>query len=265
MSAFRALAGVDGCPAGWVAAIERRPGEGELEVFPRFETLLADLPGDALVVVDMPIGLPERISGHGRGAEQAVREGLGARRSSIFAIPARAVVEAAAGPRRAMAELAIAHARVSTLARALSNPPRGVSRQGFMLFPKILELDTLLRADPALSERVLESHPEAAFARLNGGAAMAHPKKRKGIGEAPGLEERRAVLRRHDLPPALLGAPRPRGAGEDDRIDACAMLLVARSAARGEARPCPEPLERDAHGLPVAIWLPPCASRDKSG
>lgn len=264
---MKTLAGVDGCPGGWIAAVEYEDGATALAVHASFESLLRALPGDAIVVVDMPIGLPEAIRGLGRAAETAVRPMLGARRSSLFAIPARAAVEAWDGPHGSEAARATAHARASALARARSEPARGVSRQGFMLFPKILEIDRLLRAEPALADRVLESHPEAAFAALNGGTAMAHPKKRGGRPNEPGLDERRALLERSGLPPALLLAPRPRGVGEDDRIDACAMLMVARAVAAGRARPSPDPPERDAHGLPAAIWLPrdPLCSAEETG
>ncbi|WP_062209560.1 DUF429 domain-containing protein [Aureimonas sp. AU12] len=247
------LAGVDGCPGAWIAATEAADGRTALAVFPAFADLLAALRPEAIVAVDMPIGLPERIDGPGRAAEQAARPHLGPRQSSVFSIPARAAVEIDPGPHEDGEARALAHRRASELARTLSDPPRGVSRQGFMLFPKILEIDRLLRADPALANRVHESHPELAFAMLNGGAAMAQPKKVRGQVFAPGLAERRALLLSNDLPPALLVAPVPRPAREDDRLDACAMLLVARRIRAGTARAFPDPPGRDAHGLPVTI------------
>ncbi|ALN71550.1 DUF429 domain-containing protein [Aureimonas sp. AU20] len=255
MSGTRALAGVDGCRGGWIAALER-PGEAcALLVAPRFADLLAALPADAILAVDMPIGLPERIDGAGRAAEIAARPLLTpGRRSSLFSIPARAAVEAGAGPFADAAARADAYRRVCARAREASEPPRAVSIQGFGLFPRILELDALLRAEPALARRVFESHPEIAFARLNGGEAMRHSKKRGGRVHEEGAAERRRLLMAKGLPPELLSAALPRGAGEDDRLDACVLLLVARRLARGEATSLPDPPERDGFGLPVAIW-----------
>ncbi|WP_410175696.1 DUF429 domain-containing protein, partial [Limnoraphis robusta] len=46
----------------------------------------------------------------------------------------------------------------------------------------------------------------------------------------------------------------PRGAGPDDLLDALACLVVARRLAQGTARPFPDPPDRDAHGLAIAIW-----------
>ncbi|WP_019994717.1 DUF429 domain-containing protein [Aureimonas ureilytica] len=255
MSERRSLAGVDGCRAGWIAAVEHPRGRTELRVHARFADLVAALPEEALIAVDMPIGLPDRIEGAGRAAEIAARPLLPPeRRSSLFFIPARPAVEAGAGPFGDAGERRAAFARVTALSRATSMPSRAVSIQGFCLFPRIVELDRLLRADPTLAARVHESHPELAFARLNGGAAMRQPKKRGGRASPDGMAERRAVLRAAALPPALLEGAPPRGAGEDDRLDACALLLVARRIARGQAVSHPDPPGRDAHGLPVAIW-----------
>ena len=90
------IAGVDGCKAGWIAAIREVPGEGEpeLRVIPRLDNLLAGRPAASVIAIDMPIGLPDRIAGSGRGPEQLVRPLLGERQSSVFSIPARAAVEA---------------------------------------------------------------------------------------------------------------------------------------------------------------------------
>ena len=76
-----------------------------------------------------------------------------------------------------------------------SQPPRAVSIQAFGIFPKIREIDALLRERADLRQRVIESHPEVAFWRLNGGQAMRLPKKVKGMVNPPGMAERRTLLR----------------------------------------------------------------------
>ncbi|MGA0100216.1 MAG: DUF429 domain-containing protein, partial [Steroidobacteraceae bacterium] len=52
------LAGIDGCPAGWVAAIQADT-EVELRLASRLKDLVAGLPARSLLAIDMPIGLPE--------------------------------------------------------------------------------------------------------------------------------------------------------------------------------------------------------------
>ncbi|MEM1286128.1 MAG: DUF429 domain-containing protein [Pseudomonadota bacterium] len=245
--------GVDGCRAGWVAVSGFRPDDLSLSVFPSFCDLIAGLPA-AAIAVDMPIGLPDRIVGGGRAPEKAVRPMLGQRQSSVFAIPGRAAVEMGSLiTGKAETDRAL-HAKVSSLAQTLSVPPKGVSIQAFYLFPKILEIDDLLREDIALRTIVRESHPEVAFTVLNGGSAMTLPKKIKGRVNPAGMEERRALLARYGVSASFLTAKPPSGVGEDDVLDASVCWLVAERLTRGAAVCHPDTPEHDRHGLEVAIW-----------
>ena len=145
--------------------------------------------------------------------------------------------------------------RIGARARspAVLDPPRGVSIQAFGIFAKIREVDALLRDHLALRERVFESHPEVAFMRLNGGIPMRLPKKIKGTVNPDGMEERKALLCNLGYERALLDARPPTGAKPDDFLDAACMMLVADRIRRGEAMSFPNPPERDALGIPVAI------------
>lgn len=250
-----ALAGVDGCKAGWVAAVRRSGSVDEIVVVDRFAALVDALPDDAVIAVDMPIGLPDVTRRGGRGPEMAVRPLLGQRQSSVFSIPSRAAVYAEPAGFSTLDAWYEAHRRASAVARATSDPPRAISIQAFGIFSKIREIDSLLRDRPELRGRIRESHPEVAFWQLNEMCAMSLPKKVKGRVFAPGMEERRSLLARCSLERELLDRPSPRGAGDDDVLDACAMLLVAARIGRGEARPYPDPPLVDGHGIPIAIWV----------
>jgi predicted RNase H-like nuclease len=235
------LAGVDGCPAGWIAAFVRPSGaEVRIAVLPRFAEVLAQRP--AVLAADMPIGLPERTGQGGRAAENAVRRLLGARQSSVFSVPSRAAVYAAT------------YAEACAVALATSDPPRKVSKQLFNIAPKIREVDQTLRADPALASRVFEVHPELAFWRMNGDRALDLPKKVKSRCYEPGLALRRSLLIAAGFAPEVVNTLPPKGAGSDDLLDALACVYVARRLHRGEAVSFPDPPERDAYGLPMAIW-----------
>lgn len=250
----RVLAGVDGCKAGWIA-VQREPDTPpSVTVFPTFAALVGTLPADAIVAVDMPIGLPDFPRRGGRGPEALVRPMLGARQSSVFSIPSRAALYADTSDFTSIEAWYAAHRRASAVAKATSDPPRGVSIQAFGIFAKIREIDALLVARPELRSRIFESHPEVAFCRLNDGSAMALPKKIKGAVNPAGMDERRALLCRHGYERAFLDQPPPKGAASDDFLDAAAMMLVAGRIAGGEARPYPDPLEFDRLGIPVAIW-----------
>lgn len=237
------LAGVDGCPGGWIAAFVRPVGDdGALLVFTSFADVLAAAQRPAIVAVDIPIGLPERAGRGGREAENAVRPLLGARQSSVFSVPSRAAIYAGD------------YAEACRIAFSTSEPPRKVSKQLFNIAPKIREVDASLRAGLAVAARVHEVHPELAFWRLNGERPLTEPKKVKSRPYAPGLALRRDLLRGAGMPGSLIDAEPPKGAGADDLIDALACAAIARRSHAGLARPFPDPPPRDIHGLPMAIW-----------
>lgn len=237
------VAGVDGCRAGWIAAFAGAGHEGvRVRVLAAFADVLAAPERPALVAVDIPIGLPAFIGPGGRGPEQAVRPLVGDRQSSVFAVPSREAVYA--GDFGAACRAAL----------QTSDPPRKVSRQLFMIAPKIREVDAVLRGAPSLAGRVFEVHPEVAFWRLNGERALTQPKKVKGRPHEEGLALRRAVLAGHGFSPVVTRQSPPPGAGADDLLDALACAAIARRIAAGTARPFPDPPLRDDLGLPVAIW-----------
>lgn len=246
--------GVDGCKAGWIAAVAEPSEPHRLAVYPSFGDLITDVPPDSVIAVDMPIGLPDRIEGAGRPPEKLVRSMLGERQSSVFAIPARPVVECGAQMTGTTEKDYPLHQRASALAKTLSEPPKGVSIQAFYLFPKILEIDELLRGNEGFRKRVFESHPEVAFTVLNGGSHMRKPKKVKGKVNPAGMEERTELLLKLGVSSSVFDQPFPKGAGDDDVLDALVCSLVARRIVAGEALSFPDPPVRDAYDLPVAIW-----------
>src|SRR5262249_47856097 len=184
----------------------------------------------------------ERTGPDGRGPERAIRPLLGARQSSVFAVPSRAAI------------VAPDFAAACAAAQAASEPPRKVSKQLLMIAPKICEVDAVLRADATLLARVYEVHPELAFWRLNGERALDQPKKVKGVCYEPGLARRRGLVVGGGLPASVVTSAAPKGAGADDLLDALACAAIARRLHAGTARPFPDPPGRDAYGLPLAIW-----------
>jgi predicted RNase H-like nuclease len=237
------LVGLDGCRAGWIAAFVQPDGDAvRLRILPRFGDLLAAPEAPSVIAVDMPIGLPEWTGRGGRSAENAVRPLLGKRQSSVFSVPARAAV------------YGDDYGECCARALATSDPPRKVSRQLFMIVPKIREIDLALRGHPLLAACSYEVHPELAFWRLNGGRPLDQPKKVKGRSYDPGLALRRRLLVEAGFPAGVVDSVPPRGAGPDDLLDALACAAIARRIHRGVASPLPDPPQRDGYGLPIAIW-----------
>jgi predicted RNase H-like nuclease len=237
------VAGVDGCRAGWIAAFVGAGHDGvRIRLATTFSDILAAPEQPRIVSVDIPVGLPAHIGPQGRGPERAVRPLLGDRQSSVFAVPSRSAVYAPD------------YGAACRLALETSDPPRKVSKQLFMIGPKIREVDEMLRGKSELIGRVFEVHPEVAFWRFNGGRPLREPKKVKGRPYGPGLALRRDLLVSSGFSRALTEQDAPAGAAADDLLDALACAVVARRILAGVATPFPDPPLRDEFGLPVAIW-----------
>jgi predicted RNase H-like nuclease len=237
------VAGLDGCRAGWVVAfVDVNHGDIRVRVMEHFTDIFAAPEEPCLVAVDIPIGLPAHIGPQGRGPERAVRRLLGDRQSSVFAVPSRGAVYAQD------------YREACRVAMATSDPPKKVSKQLFMIAPKIREVDETLRNTPSLTGRVFEVHPEVAFWRLNGGRALSEPKKVKGRPFGPGLALRRTLLTDDGFSKGTTEQAAPSGAAMDDLLDSLACAAIARRILARIAVPFPDPPLRDEFGLPVAIW-----------
>jgi predicted RNase H-like nuclease len=222
------VTGVDACRRGWVAVTLEASGRAR---FPRLAgvgmheslaSLLAPIPDPARVVgIDMPLGLLE--SGW-RQADRTARGLLGPRRSSVFAIPPRAVWTQESYP------------AANQRCRELTG--QGFSVQAWGLRVKLLEAN---RYREASQHPMYEVHPELAFAAM-AGAPLAHSKH-----TAAGLEQRRELLARTGIEPVTRQAP------VTDTLDAAAVAWSAWRIATGRAVVLPDQPQRDRGGREIAI------------
>ena len=142
----------------------------------------------------MPIGLPEITRKGGRGPEMLVRPLLGQRQSSVFSIPSRAAVYAAMSTRSPRSSCGTRRTARRARLRARRPIRRAASRSRRSVFSRRSARSMhCCGARPNLRRRVIESHPEVAFWRLNGEQAMLLPKKVKGQVNPAGMAERRAL------------------------------------------------------------------------
>lgn len=208
--------------------------------FPRFVTTLteiADAPErPAWIAIDMPMGFADEAPRGGRDCEKAARAILGpaGRASCVFSAPCRGALAAKDYP--------AANARNRKAADV------GLSKQAWNLFPKMREVDALLRARPDLP--IFESHPELCFVRLAGEPLRAAKKT------AEGRAARVALLAKEgfgDLPAWLDLFPRKHVA-PDDVIDAAVVCLTALRRAKGAAERLPVQAPKDRYGIEMAIW-----------
>ena len=129
-----------------------------------------------------------------------------------------------------------------------------MAKQGFHIFRKIVDVDTVLQQRRDVLGRVFEVHPEVAFWRMNGSTPVPEPKKIKGKLNRPGIELRARLLVGAGVPANCIDIPLPKPVARDDWIDALASLVVARRLARCKAISFPSPPEADRLGIPIAIW-----------
>jgi len=218
------VTGVDACRRGWVAVSLEVSEPPRVEGVRVHESLAGVLNGSGagVVGIDMPLGLLE--SGW-RAADRAARGLLGPRRSSVFAIPPRAVW--------AQASYQAANQRCRELTG------QGFSIQAWGLRAKLLEAD---RYREVCGHPLYEVHPELAFAAM-AGAPLAHSKH-----IAAGRDLRRELLGR-----AGLTVPRVRLAPVTDTLDAAAVAWSAWRIATDQAVIVPDRPQHDRHGREIAI------------
>lgn len=201
------VVGVDGCPGGWVAAIwEVGTPDLDFARFATFKELLAATTTAAAIGVDIPIGLTIGP----RQCDVEARKFLGPRRSSVFPAPDPRIVNESTFDRAS--------------ARAIELTGKGISKQAFAIFPKIAEVNGLIRPDA--QDRVFEVHPEVSFCELGSGPMEDH----KGTPE--GYAQRRDLLQQKlgvAIPDRKDAFAWKRPAKPDDILDA---IVAAWSASR---------------------------------
>ena len=242
------VVGVDGCKAGWLAVRLYGVGLYETKVFETFEELVSHYKDADLILVDIPIGLPEDTNP--RECDPEARKVLGQRRSSVFPAPTRqAVIQARKAPKDYAA----------ACQKQLSVAGNCLSMQAFAIAPKIGEVDALLlEKKPIGLPPIREIHPEVCFWALNGKKPMQHPKK-----QIQGKIERGTLLGSCDpqspkiIDTALKKYPRS-AVAEDDVLDALAAAITA-SHGHGALQTIPYAPSLDAKGLPMEMvyWVPP--------
>lgn len=235
------VVGLDGCGGGWLA-VWTTPEKDSLdaEMYATIEAAAAAHSDADRVLVDIPIGLP---ASEARACDKVARKQLGVRGSSVFPVPARAVVEyyQEAGEKAS-------YERANDINREQLG--RGLSKQAWNITPKIAAVDRVLRADSPVS--LVESHPECCFAALNDGYPIAQPKS-----TTAGRAARFGVLAAEldgwqSCYQNALAEYYRNEVGRDDIIDA--MVLTAAGQYALQALPAEPPT--DDCGLPMQMLVP---------
>jgi predicted RNase H-like nuclease len=227
--------GIDGCREGWlVVQLPSQSGGASASVFRSMTDILQHYPKMVACAVDIPIGLPEQKAQGGREADRMGRKLLGKRSSALFSPPLRAWLEL----------------QDYEVVRKL-----GVSRQSFLIWPKIRDLDTTITPD--LQERIVEAHPEMVFSALHGEPLVTHKRSQLGQNQRIQLLEQRTdgfFSNTRALCEDLLAQTKRKYFGVEDILDACALAWVAWKYNQGKASRVPSAPPCDERGLRMEIW-----------
>lgn len=231
------ILGVDACKGGWIC-IGKDLASGSIfsAVYASVDELLVAISNPIVVAIDIPIGLTE--SGP-RECDLRARQMLGSpRSSSVFPAPLRQALEATS------------REEADEITRSIDG--KGVAAQAWGIYPRIREVDLVLRADPRARRFTYEVHPELSFMVWNDQSPLAESKKtydgmrlRGDLIEAVYGREARAAVR-HDQPKKLVA--------DDDIHDAFAALWTAERIYSGLAEMIPNPPSIDLEGLEMAMW-----------
>ena len=243
MTPARRFAGIDGCRAGWFCVLLDGGMNASFQVATDAVAVGTLASGADIVLIDIPIGLPET-DPEGRQCDREARKLLGrGRASSVFSAPARRTLAATS------------YSSALKLNRQATG--RGISKQAWNIVPKIREIDSLLRDNRALQGVLQECHPELCFWALNGKRSMQFNKKTR-----EGQQQRLDVLQQffpgcHVLYEQACHDFLRREVACDDIIDAMVCALTARLGG-GVYQTLPVDPPKDAQGLPmrIAYYLP---------
>ena len=222
---FMDVLGIDVCAGSWLGVLSVDGRFVEARLSDTVEGLLNDYSPD-VAAIDIPIGL---VGTGWRACDLEARERLGKRRSSVFPIPPRAVVEAPT------------YDDANERCRAING--KGLSKQAFAIFPTILEVDALIGG----KTRIVEVHPEVSFVTL-AGAPLSKKKSWGGMKRRIELLDRVGFVIPHDLGGASEAPP-------DDVLDATVAAWSGARFLKGEAvRVGSDDGQRREDGEPIAIW-----------
>lgn len=142
--------GIDGCKGKWLA-VALTATDFELKLFDDIETCCNYFNNADSIIIDIPIGLPEAFTE--LRPDAILRNQLKGKASSVFNTPCRQAVYEETYEKSNETNVEVLE--------------KGLSKQSFAIIPKIKEIDEFLQGNPDWKNRLIESHPEYCFAKLN--------------------------------------------------------------------------------------------------
>jgi len=233
--------GVDGCKGRWVVVCISDNGF-EVGKFKTIYDICSRYPEADSYIIDIPIGLVE--DKNQTRPDLLVKKELGKKGSSIFGVPCRQAIYAA--DKKEAKDLNIA-----ILGKSLSEQTLGITKS-------IKQVDEFLYSNPSWKNRLLESHPELCFSKLNRNRPILEDKK-KPDGQRKRLEiltecfpEANNVIEKY-----LTDVPYRKKI--DDVIDALCLAVTGKLILENGLKTIPEKPRIDSRGLLIQMVYADCS------
>ena len=229
--------GIDGCRGCWIV-IAWDGNNWESQMIRERSQLIDLLKNARRTFIDIPIGLSDRDAS--RTCDRLLRKTLGrSYSSSVFSPPIRAAV---------YAESYEAACQINQ-----AKTGKKISLQSWNITPKIRQIDEILQESPELCNRVLESHPEFLFWKLNADRTLAHKKKTDSGKQLRIQLFQKQIQEAQKLFAQVREKYFKKEVADDDIIDAICLAYFALQSSSNGLISLPETLERDTKGLRMAI------------
>ncbi|KJS18746.1 MAG: hypothetical protein VR72_21245 [Clostridiaceae bacterium BRH_c20a] len=223
--------GIDGCKGKWVAVCITEKGF-EVEKFKNISDICNRYSNADSMIIDIPIGLPE--SNSDMRPDLLVKKELGKKGSSIFEVPCRQAVYA-------LDKKVAREQNIAVLGKSLSEQTLGMAKA-------IKQVDEFLQSKPQWKNRLLESHPEFCFSKLNNNQPILEHKT-----SAEGQQKRLEILRNYysksDQVVEKFLADVPFRKKTDDVIDALCLAVIGKIIFEKGLKTIPEKPMMDDKGI----------------
>lgn len=230
--------GIDGCKIGWLF-ISFDEGNERYEILETTDQLEEKFLETDRIFLDMPIGLEDEE--YTRTCDALMRKEIGGMYSpSVFSPPIRPALDAPS------------YVEANMISYEFNE--KKLSLQSWNITPKIKTVDDLLTEHDGLHEKVLESHPEHLFQRLNGGVIFQKKNLKKGIKHRLGLIKEEEPIA-DDFFRDIKEEYRRVDVSEDDIVDAMVLALYAKWSKEKPMKTIPPDVEKDAKGFPKAYYF----------
>jgi len=233
--------GIDGCVGGWIAVMTTKY-EYQIKFSDHIDGFTEWIHEADSVLIDMPIGLPEREAEALLRPENEVRRILGKKASSVFNTPCRQALQTED------------YTTANKVNREILG--KGLSKQSFYIGNKIKELDNFFAENDFYRNKVKESHPELLFLKLSADGLPIMEKKKT----IEGMDKRLQVLGNHSH---YIEHFKKRLTGDvslskvkDDAIDAYCLAVAGQVGLANQFQTIPETPSVDGRGLLMRMTYP---------